>query len=117
MSQGASGGIGLTQRCYRAAGGHEVRLRHQPSPFRNHRERHGSPNGTWTNIAGDGPGAYHHDDRLEDWFQNKVSDFSDHYPKAASGSTGRTSVEDFQENGWINAKEIEPDRWGTYPPL
>ena len=79
-------------------------------------ERHGSPNGTWTNIAGDAPGAYHHDDRLEDWFQthNEVSDFSDHYPKAASGSIGRTSVEDFQENGWINAKEIEPDRWGTY---
>lgn len=22
--------------------------------------------------------------------------------------------QDFQENGWINAKEIEPDRWGTY---
>ncbi|MEG0376775.1 MAG: molybdopterin dinucleotide binding domain-containing protein, partial [Raoultibacter sp.] len=23
-------------------------------------------------------------------------------------------VEDYQENGWINAKEIEPDKWGTY---
>ena len=22
--------------------------------------------------------------------------------------------QDFQENGWINAKEIAPDRWGTY---
>ena len=57
-------------------------------------EKQGNPNGTWTNIAGDAPGAYHHDDRLEDWFQahNEVSGFGDRYPRAASGSIGRTSA-------------------------
>ena len=68
------------------------------------------------NIAGDEPGAYHHDDRLDDWFQahNEVSGFGDRYHGLQVGALGRTSASDFQENGWINAKVIEPDRWGTY---
>ena len=75
---------------HRAAGRHEVRLRHQPPHLRGHRERQGNPNGTWTNIAGDAPGAYHHDDRLEDWFQahNEVSGFGRPLPGLQVGALG-----------------------------
>ena len=66
-------------------------------------------------IKGDGPGAYHHDDRLEEWFQahNEKSGFDTRYP-GCKWEHFEDFKEDFQENGWINAKEIEPDRWGTY---
>jgi len=108
VSQGASGGIGLTQRAIEPPADTKFDYDINRLLFET-MERHGSPNGTWTNIAGDGPGAYHHDDRLEDWFQNN----SKTNPKV-KWEHWEDFRQDFQENGWINAKEIEPDRWGTY---
>ena len=52
---------------------------------------------------------------LEEWFQahNEKSGFDTRYP-GCKWEHFEDFKEDFQENGWINAKEIEPDRWGTY---
>ena len=114
VSQGASGGIGLTQRCIEPPADTKFDYDINRLIFEAI-EKQGNPNGTWTNIAGDAPGAYHHDDRLEDWFQahNEVSGFGDRYP-GCKWEHWEDFREDFQENGWINAKVIEPDRWGTY---
>ena len=114
VSQGASGGIGLTQRAIEPPADTKfdydiTRLIFEAL------EKQGNPNGTWMSIKGDGPGAYHHDDRLEEWFQahNEKSGFDTRYP-GCKWEHFEDFKEDFQENGWINAKEIEPDRWGTY---
>lgn len=114
VSQGASGGIGLTQRCIEPPADTKFDYDINRLIFEAI-EKQGNPNGTCTNIAGDAPGAYHHDDRLEDWFQahNEVSGFGDRYP-GCKWEHWEDFREDFQENGWINAKVIEPDRWGTY---
>lgn len=54
MSQGASGGIGLTQRAIEPPADTKFDYDINRLLFET-MERHGSPNGTWTNIAGDGP--------------------------------------------------------------
>ena len=117
VSQGASGGIGLTQRCIEPPADTKFDYDINRLIFEAI-EKQGNPNGTWTNIAGDAPGAYHHDDRLEDWFQahNEVSGFGDRYP-GCKWEHWEDFREDFQENGWINAKVIEPDALGHLPPL
>ena len=105
VSQGASGGIGATIRAVEPPSDTKFDYDINRLLF----DAVGGPNGTWTNIAGDAPGGYHVDERLEDWFQNN----SKTNPKV-KWQHWDDFVEDFQENGWINAKEIEPDRWGTY---
>ena len=114
VSQGASGGIGLTQRAIEPPADTKFDYDINRLIFEA-REKQGNPNGTWMSIQGDGPGAYHHDDRLEEWFQahNEKSGFDTRYP-GCKWEHFEDFKEDFQENGWINAKEIEPDRWGTY---
>lgn len=114
VSQGASGGIGLTQRCVEPPADTKFDYDINRLIFEA-LEKQGNPNGTWTNIAADGPGAYHHDDRLEDWFQahNEVSGFDARYP-GCKWEHWEDYRNDFQENGWINAKVAEPERWGTY---
>ena len=78
-------------------------------------EKEGNINGTWTNIAGDAPGAYSSDERLEDWFQahNEVNGFNTRYP-GCKWEHWEDFYNDFQEHGWWNAKVLEPNRWGTY---
>ena len=114
VSQGASGGIGLTQRAIEPPADTKFDYDINRLIFEA-LEKQGNPNGTWMCITGDGPGAYHHDDRLEEWFQahNEKSGFDTRYP-GCKWEHFEDFKEDFQENGWINAKEIEPDRWGTY---
>lgn len=114
VSQGASGGIGLTQRCVEPPADTKFDYDINRLIFEA-LEKQGNANGTWTNIAADGPGAYHHDDRLEDWFQahNEVSGFDTRYP-GCKWEHWEDYRNDFQENGWINAKVAEPERWGTY---
>ena len=114
VSQGASGGIGLTQRAIEPPADTKFDYDINRLIFEA-LEKQGNPNGTWMSIKGDGPGAYHHDDRLEEWFQahNEKSGFDTRYP-GCKWEHFEDFTEDFQENGWINAKEIEPDRWGTY---
>ncbi|TNU90381.1 molybdopterin dinucleotide-binding protein [Eggerthella lenta] len=114
VSQGASGGIGLTQRAIEPPADTKFDYDINRLIFEA-LEKRGNPNGTWMSIKGDGPGAYHHDDRLEEWFQahNEKSGFDTRYP-GCKWEHFEDFKEDFQENGWINAKEIEPDRWGTY---
>ena len=114
VSQGASGGIGLTQRAIEPPADTKLDYDINRLIFEA-LEKQGNPNGTWMSIKGDGPGAYHHDDRLEEWFQahNEKSGFDTRYP-GCKWEHFEDFKEDFQENGWINAKEIEPDRWGTY---
>ena len=114
VSQGASGGIGLTQRAIEPPVDTKFDYDINRLIFEA-LEKQGNPNGTWMSIKGDGPGAYHHDDRLEEWFQahNEKSGFDTRYP-GCKWEHFEDFKEDFQENGWINAKEIEPDRWGTY---
>ena len=114
VSQGASGGIGLTQRCVEPPADTKFDYDINRLIFEA-LEKQGNANGTWTNIAADGPGAYHHDDRLEDWFQahNEVSGFNTRYP-GCKWEHWEDYRNDFQENGWINAKVAEPERWGTY---
>lgn len=114
VSQGASGGIGLTQRAIEPPADTKFDYDINRLIFEA-LEKQGNPNGTWMNIKGDAPGAYHHDDRLEEWFQahNEKSGFDARYP-GCKWEHFESFKEDFQENGWINAKEIEPDRWGTY---
>lgn len=114
VSQGASGGIGLTQQAIEppvdAKFDYDInRLLFEAM------EKQGNPNGTWTNIAGDAPGAYDHVERLEDWFQahNEKSGFGDRYP-GCKWEHYEDFRADFQENGWFNAKVLEPNRWGTY---
>ena len=111
---GASGGIGLTQRAIEPPADTKFDYDINRLIFEA-LEKQGNPNGTWMSIKGDGPGAYHHDDRLEEWFQahNEKSGFDTRYP-GCKWEHFEDFKEDFQENGWINAKEIEPDRWGTY---
>ena len=48
------------------------------------------------------------------WFQahNEVSGFSDRYP-GCKWEHWEDFRQDFQDNGWINAKVVEPERWGT----
>ena len=43
---------------------------------------------------------------------NEVSGFDTRYRVQVGALRGLQH--DFQENSWINAKVIEPDRWGTY---
>ena len=114
VSQGATGGIGLTQRAIEPPADTKFDYDINRLIFEA-LEKQGNPNGTWMSIKGDGPGAYHHDDRLEEWFQahNEKSGFDTRYP-GCKWEHFEDFKEDFQENGWINAKEIEPDRWGTY---
>ena len=114
VSQGASGGIGLTQRAIEPPADTKFDYDINRLIFEA-LEKQGNPNGTWMSIKGDGPGAYHHDDRLEVWFlaHNEKSGFDTRYP-GCKWEHFEDFKEDFQENGWINAKEIEPDRWGTY---
>ena len=114
VSQGASGGIGLTQRAIEPPADTKFDYDINRLIFEA-LEKQGNPNGTWMSIKGDGPGAYHYDDRLEEWFQahNEKSGFDTRYP-GCKWEHFEDFKEDFQENGWINAKEIEPDRWGTY---
>ena len=114
VSQGASGGIGLTQRCVEPPADTKFDYDINRLIFEA-LEKQGNANGTWTNIAADGPGAYHHDERLEDWFQahNEVSGFDARYP-GCKWEHWEDYRNDFQENGWINAKVAEPNRWGTY---
>ena len=114
VSQGASGGIGLTQRAIEPPADTKFDYDINRLIFEA-LEKQGNPNGTWMSIKGDGLGAYHHDDRLEEWFQahNEKSGFDTRYP-GCKWEHFEDFKEDFQENGWINAKEIEPDRWGTY---
>ena len=114
VSQGASGGIGLTQRCVEPPADTKFDYDINRLIFEA-LEKQGNANGTWTNIAADGPGAYHHDERLEDWFQahNEVSGFDTRYP-GCKWEHWEDYRNDFQENGWINAKVAEPERWGTY---
>ena len=114
VSQGASGGIGLTQRAIEPPADTKFDYDINRLIFEA-LEKQGNPNGTWMSIKGDGPGAYHHDDRLEEWFQahNEKSGFDTRYP-GCKWEHFEDFKEDFQENGWINAKENEPDRWGTY---
>ena len=114
VSQGASGGIGLTQRAIEPPADTKFDYDINRLIFEA-LEKQGNPNGTRMSIKGDGPGAYHHDDRLEEWFQahNEKSGFDTRYP-GCKWEHFEDFKEDFQENGWINAKEIEPDRWGTY---
>ena len=114
ISQGASGGIGLTQRAVEPPADTKFDYDINRLIFEAI-EKQGNPNGTWTNIAGDAPGAYLHDDRLEDWFQahNENTGYATRYP-GCKWEHWEDYRNDFQENGWINAKVLEPDRWGTY---
>ena len=66
VSQGASGGIGATIRAVEPPSDTKFDYDINRLLF----DAVGGPNGTWTNIAGDAPGGYHVDERLEDWFQN-----------------------------------------------
>ncbi len=114
VSQGASGGIGLTQRAVEPPVDTKFDYDINRLIFEA-MEKQGNVNGTWTNIAGDAPGAYDQDDRLEDWFQahNDVNGFATQYP-GCKWEHFEDYKEDFQEHGWFNAKQLEPDRWGTY---
>ncbi len=114
VSQGASGGIGCT--CRAVDPPKDVKFDYDVNRllFESF-EKEGNINGTWTNIAGDAPGAYSSDERLEDWFQahNEVSGFNTRYP-GCKWEHWEDFYNDFQEHGWWNAKVLEPNRWGTY---
>ena len=114
VSQGASGGIGLTQRAIEPPADAKFDYDINRLIFEA-LEKQGNPNGTWMNIKGDAPGAYDSDERLEDWFQahNEVSGFNTQYP-GCKWEHFEDYRKDFQENGWFNAKVLEPNRWGTY---
>ena len=114
VSQGASGGIGLTQKAVEPPVDTKFDYDINRLLFEA-MEKQGNINGTWTNIAGDAPGAYAQDDRLEDWFQahNDVNGFGTQYP-GCKWEHFEDYRADFQEHGWFNAKVLEPDRWGTY---
>ncbi len=114
VSQGASGGIGLTQKAVEPPVDTKFDYDINRLIFEA-MEKQGNVNGTWTNIAGDAPGAYAQDDRLEDWFQahNEKTGFATHYP-GCKWEHFEDYKKDFQEHGWFNAKVLEPDRWGTY---
>lgn len=105
VSQGASGGIGATVQCVEPPS--DTKFDHDIS--RLIFEAVGGPNSMWTNLAGDAPGSFNYLDRMDDWFatHHKLN------PKV-TWSSWQEYVDDYQHNGWINAKEIEPDRWGTY---
>ena len=114
VSQGASGGIGLTQKAIEPPVDCKFDYDINRLLFEA-LEKQGNPNGTWTNIKGDAPGAYDHEERLEDWFQahNEKTGFADKYP-GNKWEHYEDFRQDFQENGWFNAKVLEPNRWGTY---
>lgn len=100
ISQGASGGIGATVRCIEppadALFDHDICYK----IF----EAVGGPNSTWTDTEGTGPASPDADKRLDDAIAHDDSPWN-------SWEEFETY---FQENGWINAKKAEPDRWGTY---
>ncbi len=114
VSQGASGGIGLTQRAIEPPADAKFDYDINRLIFEA-LEKQGNPNGTWMDIKGDAPGAYDSDERLEEWFQahNEVSGFDTQYP-GCKWEHFEDYRKDFQENGWFNAKVLEPNRWGTY---
>ena len=114
VSQGASGGIGIT--CRAVDPPKDVKFDYDVNRLLFEAfEKEGNINGTWTNIAGDAPGAYSSDERLEDWFQahNEVNGFNTRYP-GCKWEHWEDFYNDFQEHGWWNAKVLEPNRWGTY---
>lgn len=114
VSQGASGGIGMTCRAVDPPS--DVKFDYDVNRllFESF-EKQGNINGTWTNIKGDGPGAYDSDNRMEEWFRahNEIDGFDTKYP-GCKWQHMQDFVDDFQEHGWWNAKVLEPDRWGTY---
>ncbi|MCI8424783.1 MAG: molybdopterin-dependent oxidoreductase [Adlercreutzia sp.] len=114
VSQGATGGIGMTCRAVEPPADAKFDYDVNRLLFEAF-EKQGNPNGTWTNIAGDAPGAYDSDDRMEDWFRahNEVDGFSTRYP-GCKWQHMQDFVDDFQDHGWFNAKVLEPERWGTY---
>ncbi|MDR0515202.1 MAG: molybdopterin-dependent oxidoreductase [Coriobacteriaceae bacterium] len=100
VSQGASGGIGATVRAIEPPADARFDYDINVGIFK----AVGGPNATWTTL--DGKTEYPEDTivRLDAGF-------------AASNSPWKSWDEYnsyFQKNGWINAKEVEPDRWGTY---
>ena len=104
VSQGASGGIGMTCRAVEPPA--DVKFDYDVNRliFESF-EKQGNPNGTWTNIKGDAPGAYDSDERMEDWFRahNEVDGFGDRYP-GCKWQHMQEYVDDFQEHGWFNAR-------------
>lgn len=105
VSQGSSGGIGATVQCVDPPSNTKFDHDIERLIF----DAVGGPNGTWTNLAGDAPGGYDNLERLDDWFATHHAS----NPKVAWASWNEFNSW-FQENGWINAKVVEPDRWGTY---
>ena len=106
VSQGASGGIGATVRCVEPPS--DTKFDHDIS--RLIFDAVGGPNATWNSLVDTTkPAPEHCDERMDEWFAaNSAAN-----PKVTWGSWQEFS-DYYQENGWINAKEIEPDRWGTY---
>lgn len=100
VSQGASGGIGATVRCIEPPADAKFDYDINVGLFK----AVGGPTGVWTSV--DGTVDYPEDTifRLDDAIAHDTSPWN-------SWDEFNTY---FQENGWINAKEIEPDRWGTY---
>ena len=114
VSQGASGGIGMTCRAVDPPA--DVKFDYDVNRLLYESfEKQGNINGIWTNIAGTAPGAYDSDERLEDWFRahNEVDGFDTRYP-GCKWQHMQEYVDDFQAHGWFNSKVLEPDRWGTY---
>ena len=105
VSQGASGGIGATVRAIEPPA--DTKFDHDIS--RLIFDAVGGPNATWTNQDGTAPASYDCDERMDDWFQ-----FNHKSNPRVKWSSWAEFRDDFEENGWFNAKELEPDRWGTY---
>lgn len=105
VSQGASGGIGATVKAVEPPADTLFDYDINRRLF----DAVGDVDSTWTNIAGTAPGSFDYHERLDDWFAtNHASN-----PKVKWASWDEWN-EYFQKNGWLNAKVVEPDRWGTY---
>lgn len=109
VSQGGSGGIGATVQCVEPPADtlfdHDISCRIFEAVFNvDHRM-----SALWT-LPNDTTVMFPHDnlDRMNDAFKGDYEKGIHKWP------TWDAYVEDFEKNGWFIAKELEPDRWGTY---
>lgn len=106
VSQGAAGGIGATVQCVEPPA--DTKFDHDIS--RLIFDAVGGPNATWNSLVEtDKPAPFDYHERMDEWFATNSAT----NPKV-KWKTWDEFNEYFQENGWLNAKIEEPDRWGTY---
>jgi sulfite dehydrogenase (quinone) subunit SoeA len=109
VSQGASGGVGATVQCVEPPADtlfdHDISCRIFEAVYKVDQRM----SALWT-LPNDTTVLFPHDnlDRMNDAFKGD-------YAKGISPwASWDEYVADFQEHGWWEAKELEPDRWGTY---